>query len=206
MLSARIESIDSIRSRFQERRSVRVECFLDEAVAHSLRVALEHEELTIKARPSWSLGYQYFEYSFEPEADCEHELCRFGRWWRSDGVAWVESVVEQSLVPSPDGHVVSTLYTKGCYLDAHNDYDGRRAIALIIGLTREAWPAEDGGHLEFLEVRDNRVEVVERRAPGWATLDLFDVGHLDRPVLHRIPLLSKPHERRVISGWFYTPE
>jgi hypothetical protein len=205
MLSSGIEELGSLRERWSERHNIRIERFLDVDVADALSDALCEQHMVIKARPSWSLGYQYFEYSFQPEAACDHVLCKFGRWWRSEGCAWVRELVGSALEPSPDGHVVSTLYTKGCYLDAHNDYDGRRVLAFIIGLTRDQWPADEGGHLEFLEVRDQRVRVAERREPGWGTLDLFEVSALEAAPLHRIPVLEHHRERRAISGWFYKP-
>jgi len=79
--------------------------------------------------------------------------------------------------------------------------DGARRVAYVLGLTRTAWPAEHGGHLEFLAVRDGAVVVTERRAPGWNTLDLFDVVGTNR--LHQVPIVTADVERRAIPGWFY---
>ncbi|MCO5171199.1 MAG: 2OG-Fe(II) oxygenase [Planctomycetes bacterium] len=89
------------------------------------------------------------------------------------------------------------LYRKGSYLDAHEDHGLDRAVAFVLGLTRASWPAEAGGHLEFLA--DDREAVLERRPPGFDTLDLYDV----RPVVrwHRVPLLVEHVERLTVSGW-----
>jgi Rps23 Pro-64 3,4-dihydroxylase Tpa1-like proline 4-hydroxylase len=97
--------------------------------------------------------------------------------------------------------VTATLYSRGCYLDAHNDTDGSRALAFVLGLTREPWPAERGGHLEFLDTGGGAIRVRERRPPGWNTLDLFDVRRPDH--IHRVPLVEDPVLRLAVSGWFY---
>jgi hypothetical protein len=88
-------------------------------------------------------------------------------------------------------------WRKGSFLDAHEDYGVGRAIAYVLGLTRETWPAEHGGHLEFLA--SDRETVLERRAPGFDTLDLYDVRPVER--WHRVPLLVEHHERLTVSGW-----
>jgi hypothetical protein len=92
-------------------------------------------------------------------------------------------------------------YTKGSYLDAHFDQGVEQAIAYVLGLTRTSWPAEQGGHLEFLE-RD-RETVVERREPGWNTLDVFLVHPIER--WHRVPLLLEHARRLTVSGWIHGP-
>ena len=99
------------------------------------------------------------------------------------------------------GRLLATLYTKGCYLAPHNDYDGTRAIAYVLGLSPRPWSAAQGGHLEFLSADGRRV--LERRAPGWNTLDLFDVHRA--PPLHRVPLVTEHVERRTLTGWFRVP-
>jgi len=79
----------------------------------------------------------------------------------------------------------------------HTDQGADRLVAYVIGLTRDEWPAEHGGHLEFLE--PDEVTVKDRVAPGWGTLDLFCIYPLLRP--HRIPLLKLPVTRLSINGW-----
>jgi|GEM_PF-2845537 len=88
-------------------------------------------------------------------------------------------------------------YTRGSYLDAHTDQGADRLVAYVIGLTRDSWPHEDGGHLEFLEADEDTV--VERIAPGFGTLDLFCIYPLLRP--HRVPLLRRSVTRISINGW-----
>lgn len=88
-------------------------------------------------------------------------------------------------------------YTRGAYLDAHTDRGPDRLVAFVVGLTEESWPAEDGGHLEFLAPDESTV--VERVAPGFGSIDLFTVHPLIVP--HRVPILRRPVTRLSINGW-----
>lgn len=93
--------------------------------------------------------------------------------------------------------VVFDLYTRGSYLDPHTDQGAERLVAYVLGLTRDSWPAEQGGHLEFLEL-DERT-VIDRVSPGFDTLDLFCIYPLLRP--HQVPLVQVPVTRLSINGW-----
>ena len=88
-------------------------------------------------------------------------------------------------------------YTKGSYLDAHTDQGPDRLIAYVVGLTRDTWPAEEGGHLEFLA--PDETSILDRWAPGFGSLDLFNIYPLVRP--HRIPLLQTHVIRLSVNGW-----
>lgn len=182
------------------RRSIRVADWLEPDVAEAIGGMLRAQPYRLRAGTG-PLQFLYRESLLEPEPDCAHTLCRFRRWLHDEGRRWAEALTGMTLTPPPHERLIATWYGKGCYLAAHNDFDGSRALAFVIGFTRAAWPAQDGGHLEFLEVRDGGVEVAERRPPGWNTLDLFDVSTAGP--LHQIPILTAHHERRVISGWFH---
>ena len=88
-------------------------------------------------------------------------------------------------------------YTKGCYLDAHTDQGSDRALAFVVGLTKQRWAATRGGHLEFLAPDEQTV--VDTIPPGFDTLDLFCIYPLTRP--HRIPILKDSVRRLSINGW-----
>jgi hypothetical protein len=120
-----------------------------------------------------------------------------GRFVTSDLPALVAAITGREVAGLTEDWLPVCLFTKGSYLDAHEDHGVGRATAFVLGLTREPWPADDGGHLELLA--DDRETVVERRAPGFDTLDLYDV----RPVVrwHRVPLLVEHHRRLTVSGW-----
>ena len=80
--------------------------------------------------------------------------------------------------------------------------DGRaQSIAQLtdgLGLTRQGWPEEQGGWLEFYG--PDKQTVIERRPPGFDTLDLYDVHPVER--WHGVPLLlEQAQERLTISGW-----
>jgi hypothetical protein len=88
-------------------------------------------------------------------------------------------------------------YRKGCYLDAHEDeWEGAPAAAFVLGLTRERWPASEGGHLTFLA--EDRVTALGTLPPGFDTLDLYDVHPVPR--WHAVPLLEVHRERLTLSG------
>ena len=181
--------------------SIRIERFLDEAVLAAVRdeVRVASHELHVGDRLDFA--FQYWAYAFVPDAECEHVLCRFGRWWWSDGVAAIARLTGLSLAAPADRQVIATHYDKGSFLDPHNDYDGTRQVAFVLGLTVDAWPADDGGWLEFFGSDGAAVSITERRPPGWNTLDLFDVRAPTRS--HAIPILRRRAERRAISGWFH---
>jgi hypothetical protein len=108
----------------------------------------------------------------------------------------VSAITGQALHASGAGFSID-YYTRGSYLDVHTDQGADRLVAYVIGLTAASWPAEDGGHLEFLEA--DFETVADRVAPGFGTLDLFTVYPLLRP--HRVPLLKRPVTRLSINGW-----
>lgn len=124
-------------------------------------------------------------------------LDRLARFVTHDLPALASAITGRRVLGPTEDWIPVCLYQKGSYLDAHEDHGVGRASAFVLGLTRGAWPPEAGGHLEFLA--DDRATVVERRAPGWDTLDLYDV----RPVVrwHRVPLLVEHVERLTVSGW-----
>lgn len=181
--------------------SLRLEGLLSDSEARTLRDSLCQQPHPMMAASPPAFAYQYGALAYAPEEGCDHVLCAFGRWWWSEGVALVASITGIDLRPPEDRILVATLYQRGSYLDPHNDYNGARRCAFVLGLTEDAWPSEDGGHLEFLAVEDGRVGVPERRAPGWNTLDLFDVR--DTTHLHQVPILTRDVERRAFAGWFF---
>lgn len=181
--------------------SLRIERFLADDVIAALRdeIRLQPHELQVGDRVDFA--YQYWAHGFVPDAACDHVMCRFGRWLFDDGARWIAALTGIALAPPDDGQVIATHYDRGSYLDPHNDYNGSRKVAYVLGLTDDAWPAEEGGWLEFLEADGGNVRVTERRPPGWNTLDLFDVRAPTRS--HAVPLLRRRAERRAISGWLY---
>lgn len=193
-------AVAALRAAWQDAGSVRVAPVLDDAAARDVVDAVRAQPHALAVGRA-GLGFQYHAYALVPEDGCEHLLCRFGRWLWTDGVALASAISGLALAPPPDRTFVCTRYDKGCYLDPHNDHDGARAVAFVLGLTEASWPAEDGGHLEFLATDAVGVRVVERRAPGWNTLDLFDVRGRDR--VHAVPIVRRRVERRAVIGWFY---
>jgi hypothetical protein len=196
------EEVASLRRRWQERPSLRIERFLADEVALDLREALRQCDFDVMTpqHDEIQFRYQYGVHAQVPDEVCDHVLCGVGRWLWSDGAAWLSRLTGHALAPPDDRLLVATLYSRGSYLDPHNDVDGRRKVAFVLGLTDASWPAEDGGHLEFLAAGGGG-EVVERRAPGWNTLDLFEVV---RPIhIHQVPIVTRDVERRAITGWFF---
>ena len=183
-------------------RCIRIENILEPALTEELREAVREQPHTLMSRATLDISFQYWAYAFTPEADCDHVMCRFGRWLFGDGSAWLSKVTDMDLVRSRDNLVVATHYTKGSHLGVHNDFDGKRRVAFVFGLTppEQHLPVPDG-HLDFLAVDDGGVHMRERRAPGWNTLDVFDVTGTAR--LHRINIVRTHAERRAFTGWLY---
>lgn len=186
---------------WQRTRSLRLDGLLDDDDAAALADALRELPHPLVGGCAPDFAFQYGAYVAAPEDDCDHVWCRFGAWWWQDGVAFVAALTGMTLAPPADRRVMATLFRRGGFLDPHNDHDGARRCAYVLGLTRDTWPAADGGHLEFLAMRGDDLAVVERRAPGWNTLDLFDVT--GTTCLHQVPILTRDVERRAITGWFY---
>jgi hypothetical protein len=191
----------ALRDAFARTGSIRIERFLDDGVLAALRDELRIAPHTIQVGDRLDFGYQYWVYTYVPEPGCDHVVCRFGRWLFGEGAAWLGEVVGFPLVAPDDRQVVATRYDKGSFLDPHNDYNGARKVAFVLGLTADEWPHEDGGWLEFLASEESAVRVAERRPPGWNTLDLFDVRAPVR--IHAVGILRRRAERRAISGWLY---
>lgn len=133
----------------------------------------------------------------EGEPPLPPPLDRLGRFVKHDLPALASAITRRAIVGPVEDWVPVCLYRKGSFLDDHEDHGVDRAAAFVLGLTAGSWPASDGGHLEFLS--DDRATVLERRPPGFDTLDLYDV----RPVVrwHRVPLLVEHVERLTVSGW-----
>lgn len=111
--------------------------------------------------------------------------------------ALASAITGQALRAVQDQGVAFDLYTRGSYLDTHTDQGAERLIAYVIGLTEDAWPAEDGGHLEFLAPDESTV--LDRIPPGFGTIDLFCIYPLVRP--HRVPILTRQVTRLSVNGW-----
>jgi hypothetical protein len=179
--------------------NLRVERALDDGFAREAFDAAcrEPHEVSIPEAPP--IEFLFWKWTALPEPDCDHTLCRLGRFIATDLLAWTEQITGLPLAPAPDGLLASVLWTKGSYLDAHDDWGRGRAVAYVIGLTEAPWDERDGGWLEFLGGQDG--PVLERRPPGWCTIDLFDVREPGR--WHRVPLLREHRVRRTIAGWFH---
>ncbi|MBK9035463.1 MAG: 2OG-Fe(II) oxygenase [Myxococcales bacterium] len=184
-------------------RSLRIEGVLADDVVTTVRDAIAELTHPLIAAAAPDFAFQYGALTSPPEDNCDHVWCQFARWWWVDGRALVEDITGMRLIPPRDRALMSTLFRRGSFIDPHNDYDRARRCAYVLGLTDTTWPAELGGHLEFLAVEDGRTVVRERRAPGWNTLDLFDVSSLSNLHLHQVPILTTDVERRAITGWFF---
>lgn len=182
-------------------RSLRLEALLADEVAAALAVAVAELPHPVIAASAPDYAFQYGAFASPPEDDCDHVWCTFARWWWTAGVAFVGELTGLTLEPPSDRRLVATRFGRGSFLDPHNDHDGARRCAYVLGLTRDAWPPADGGHLEFLATDGDDLIVTERRVPGWNTLDLFDVT--GTTCLHQVPILLRDVERRALSGWFY---
>lgn len=197
---ATLPAPEAVAARWAARQNLRIDGVLPDQTAAALLAALRAQP----HRPVWAppdnFAFQYWKHTYVP-AGGDALLDAFGRWLHADFVAWVRAWAGRDVQPHPSQEVTATLYSHGSYLDLHNDVGHGRALAFVFGLTPAAWPAEEGGHLEFCAADEDGLVVTERRAPGWGTLDVFAVD--GAPVFHQIPILTTRQERRVVSGWLY---
>lgn len=128
--------------------------------------------------------------TFEPLA-----LAR--RLFEDDLPRLASAITGQALRSQGDTALALDCYLRGSYLDTHTDQGRDRLVAYVVGLTRDRWPAELGGHLEFLWPDEETV--IDRIEPGFDTLDLFQIYPLLRP--HRIPILQARVTRLTVNGW-----
>ncbi len=194
------DPIAALQQRWARERSMRIQPWLDDTFASQLLKDLRAQPYEFRALEPGRFNYQFWQLDNTPHDDCDHGLCAFSRWMWSDGCAWLAELTSMALQPPPERNLVSTLYSKGCFLDAHSDCFEGRALAFVIGLTPSSQP-HAGGHLEFL-AGDHTV--TERRVADWNTLDIFDVTDHDR--VHQVSLLTSAYERRAISGWLWRPD
>lgn len=193
-----------LQAAWRQRGRLRIEGFLAEGEAEALRAELREQPFELRVPgPDEFLSMQYWSFALTPARAEVPRCAAFLRWFYGEGRDWLGELTGRSLARPIDDKVVGTLYAKGCYLDTHNDAREGRSLAFVLGLTQGSWPAEEGGHLEYLRFEEGQVRVEERCAPGWNTLDLFPA---DPAPLHRIPLMSEQHERRAITGWFEAAE
>ena len=191
---------ETLRAAWAGRRSLRVVGLLSPSVCVMLRDTLREVEHPLVLSPT----DRYRQHSYRPGAAEVPRLERFGRWLQQGFVDWVAGWTGEALASAPSGRVSATLLTRGSRLGLRSDADGQRALAFIIGLTPSPWPAAEGGHLELCRrTARGEVELIERRPPGWGTLDLFDVS--DPEVLYRVPALTEDREARAVVGWLHRP-
>lgn len=193
--------VSSLAAIWRRRRTLRIAPILVEADATGLLNALRAAPAKlVSTPPSAPLRYQYWTTRFSSTDAPDPRLSAAARWIAEDLRDVVRQITGLAVVAEPDARVLATLYGQGCYLDAHNDADGRRAVAYVLGLTPTPWPAEEGGHLEFFA----QDKIIERRPPGWNCLDLFHVEP-EFSRVHQVPLVQTHRERRALVGWFYLP-
>lgn len=192
---------ENLSLKWKNRSNLRLEPFLHEHKTRGILEEIQKRPFHLRATSPGQFRFQYWQMTIPFHGEDETILGDFCRWFTKDFCEWTSSWTGRDLQINGDEQLLSTLYTKGCYLDPHNDFDGKRNVAYILGLTRQKWKYLDGGYLEFLSTSKDGYEVAERREPGWNSLDLFDVS-LKRH-LHQVSMLKEKHERRVFAGWLY---
>ncbi|MFO0744668.1 MAG: 2OG-Fe(II) oxygenase family protein [Myxococcota bacterium] len=179
---------------------VRVESAFRESAAAAWLAALRGSEHTARfhvdptgATPS----FQLWRFTWAPGQGCDHPLCELGRWLHGDGVGWMSALTGLDLAAPRERELYSDKASKATFYDAYDEGGAGHALAFMLQLTPAGWPPEWGGHLELLGGRDG--PVVERLAPAWNALDLFDVR---RPgAWRRMPMIVKHLDGFAVSGW-----
>ena len=123
-----------------------------------------------------------------------------------DAAHWVQETLPKQLSqltgltiggPQPPSLPLA-VFRKGSYLDTHNDYGAGPSLAWVLGLTRDPWTEADGGCLEFM-AGPHSDQVLERRLPGFNTLDVYTVHPHAR--WHRVSLVRQHGHRVTLSSW-----
>ncbi|MFO0744669.1 MAG: 2OG-Fe(II) oxygenase family protein [Myxococcota bacterium] len=193
--------LGALRSRWAETRRLRIDDALAPGLADALAAAaLAHRFAFFEKHVSevhclfWR---QTHVYPRPGEGSSFGPIEEARRLFEVDLPALASAITGQALHGLGDDALVIDCYLRGSYLDVHTDQGADRLVAYVVGLTRDRWPADAGGHLEFLW--PDEATVIDRVAPGFGTLDLFAIYPLVRP--HRIPILTAPVTRLSINGW-----
>ena len=192
------DGFEAVKTLWKSHRNVRIEHAFEADIIDSIYQSLPTLDFQLAHQVSAdSFSYQFYKTIIHQHWDPFQPYATLWTWLNGEGLDWLESLTEQPLAPPSPKAVSAALYTKGCYLEPHNDSGQDRAIAFVIGFTPQTWPPHQGGHLQFL---DEHGALAEQRAPGYNTLDIFDVR--DQNHCHEIPLLTEHVQRYTISGWF----
>lgn len=109
---------------------------------------------------------------------------------------WLVQQVTGWRAEIPEPVVGFTQFREGCFLDVHNEYWDRPGLGFVVGLSRAPWPVADGGWLTFYGA--DKTTVLERRPPGWDTVDLYTTD--PDPRWHAVSKLETDHERLTMAG------
>lgn len=197
-------ALAELRQTWAEGRSLRVEQVLAPGLAEA--IAAEAMQLPFVAHHHHDEHVRCLfwrcELALDAAASLPEPLQRAQRFLQRDLPALATAIRGDPLRCPPGGGLVFRRFRKGSYFEPHDDHGPGRVTAYVLGLTRERWPAEQGGHLEFLAA--DRQTTTNVRPPGFETLDLYDVLPEERWL--RIPLLSAHVERLTLSGYLSAPE
>jgi hypothetical protein len=192
-------ALDALSERWRTRRRMRIEDALAPGLAEAIVASAGQLPFSFFERHEGEIHCVLWRQPHALEGDARGfaAMPELRRLLTVDLPALASAITAQALGPAPGGHFAIDYYTRGSYLDAHSDRGPDRLVAYVVGLTGERWPAERGGHLEFLAPDEETV--IERVAPGFGSLDLFCIYPLTAP--HRVPLLRDPVTRLSINGW-----
>jgi hypothetical protein len=196
--------IEVLRAAWNEHKFVRISGLFDVDSLHAIGTAIQNQSFTLCGSDPDALvrsdviQYQNFQRVLRPNESEEPVLNQLVDWVNHSLASWVGGLVDRALQGDPAGQVLCTLYSRGGYLDPHNDWDGSRSVAYVIGLTPPPWEPKDGGCLEMMS---RQGEMLAQYPPGWNTLDLFDVTGAG--YMHQVSMVRSERLRWAIPGWFF---
>ena len=193
---------ETMRDKWQRTRNLRLTSLFEPQAFQAVYQALPFLPFSLAYSSQADFGYRYWKAPFANRATTHASLQPLIDWLLGPGTDWVAELTHSPIQPPQWDGLAACLFTKGSYLERHNDRDGSRAIAFVIGLTPETWPAQDGGHLRFY-ASDSAPHFTEERPPGYNTLDLFDVEA--GACWHSVSMLRHHRQRYTLSGWFHSP-
>lgn len=187
---------------WQSKRKLRLEYAFDADIINAVYQALPQLPFALSHSKATDLGFQYWKAALDGGHSLPPPIHNLVEWLSGPAIGWVSEITGCLLGRVPTHGMAACLYTKGSFLETHNDLDATRVIAFVVGLTPTSWPASEGGHLCF-HAGQHATEPVEQRPPGYNTLDLFDVQKGD--CWHSVPIVRSHLQRYTIAGWFHRP-
>ena len=189
--------LERLQAQWGQDENLRIEHVLADDVAHRWADAILQCPLRSYFQHDEHIRCFMWRCTFTPE-NTPPELTDAAKWVNTTLPNLLTQLTGRTIGPPNPPSLPLAVYRKGSYLDTHNDFGAGPSLAWVLGLTRDPWTEADGGCLEFMESQQSET-VLERRLPGFNTLDVYTVHPRDR--WHRVSLVRTHGHRVTLSSW-----